>query len=63
MRISVEQGYKNALASLPPERAKKANAALLKFQNNPRLRSRDFRQLKSNPGYFIIDPHRGDRVS
>jgi hypothetical protein len=62
MRISVEQGYKNALASLPPERAKKANAALL-FQNNPRLRSLDFRQLKSNPGYFIIDPHRGDRVS
>jgi hypothetical protein len=62
VRITVEAGFAEALRTLPPDRAKKAKDALLKFQSGPRRRSLDFRNLKSHPGYFIIDAGRGDRV-
>jgi hypothetical protein len=62
VRITIEAGFVDALTTLPPDRAKKAKDALLKFQGEPRRRSLDFRSLKSNPGYFIIDARRGDRV-
>lgn len=62
MRITVEKTFERALKGLPPNRGKGAIRCLVKFQTEPRLPSLDFRPLAGAPGYFIIDPHGGDRI-
>lgn len=62
VRLSVEETYLIALKSLPPDRQRGANAALGKFMRSPELPSLRFRPLEGRPGYFIINPARGDRI-
>ncbi len=62
MRITVEKSFERAMNKLPPNRKRGAIRALAKFQTEPRLPSLDFRPLAGAVGYFIIDPHGGDRI-
>jgi mRNA-degrading endonuclease RelE of RelBE toxin-antitoxin system len=62
LRLSVEETYAKGLKSLPPDRRKAANAALMKFVADPSLPSLRFRPLRGRPNHFIINPTRGDRV-
>jgi mRNA-degrading endonuclease RelE of RelBE toxin-antitoxin system len=62
VRVTVELTYTKAVRRLPPDRAKAANAALVKFLEAPSLPSLKFRTLKGKDNYFIISSAHGDRV-
>lgn len=62
MRVTVEKSFNRELKKLPPDRQEAVLKALLKFQTTPNLPSLAFRPLTGAHGYFIINPHRGDRI-
>lgn len=62
IRLDVKDTYHRGLKSLPPDRRKAANAALLKFVTDPGTQSLKFRPLKGRADHFIINPKRGDRI-
>lgn len=62
LRLIPEATYLRAVKRLPPDRAKAANAALVKFMEAPSLPSLKFRALQGQAGYFIISSAHGDRV-
>lgn len=62
MRITVERTFEQGLKRLPPDRQRAVVRALQKFMTEPALPSLDFRSLVGAPGYYIIDPHKGDRI-
>lgn len=62
LRVTIEPSFVRALKRLPPDRAKAAAATIERFMLEPALPRLDFRPLKSNPGYFIVDARRGDRL-
>ncbi len=62
VKVTAEETFLAALKRLPPQRQKGAIRALTKFQVQPALPSLDFRPLSGASGYFIIDPHSGDRI-
>lgn len=62
VQISVEKSFEREIKRLPPSRQKAVIRALGKFMQNPAIPSLDFRPLAGAPGYYIIDPHKGDRI-
>lgn len=62
VRLSVEKTFVDAAKKLPPDRARGARTALVKFQAEPALPSLRFRALAGADGYFIISAAHGDRI-
>ena len=62
IKLAFAPRFKKEAEKLPPHRRKHVTNALRKFVENPSLPSLDFRPLAKAPGYFIIDPHAGDRI-
>jgi mRNA-degrading endonuclease RelE of RelBE toxin-antitoxin system len=60
--LRIEPSFLRAAKSLPPDRQRAVNAALVKFQKTPELPSLKFRPLKGLSGFFIINSVHGDRV-
>lgn len=60
--IAIEDGFKGALRSLPPDRKKAAIKSLTLFIDTPNLPRFRFRPLKGLDGHFIINAKRGDRI-
>lgn len=62
MKVIRTKRFMRHLKSLPPDRQKRAFNALKKFAEDRATPSLRFRQLASNPGQFIINCTRGDRI-
>lgn len=62
VRVQVDPSYGRALKKLPPDRARAANASILKFAEEASLPSLDFRPLQGRRGHFLINGKRGDRI-
>jgi mRNA-degrading endonuclease RelE of RelBE toxin-antitoxin system len=62
IKITVEESFKRGLKQLPPDRRRRASAALVKFIETPDLPGLAFRPLAKMSGFYIIDINRGDRI-
>lgn len=62
VQVTTAPSFLKELRKLPPDRQRGAAKGLGKFIKTPELPGLDFRSLAGHPGYYIIDPHGGDRI-
>ena len=61
-RVRVNPGYVRAVRKLDRGVAKRANAALVKFQADPNRPGLNFEPVTGAPGYFTIRVNRNFRI-
>jgi hypothetical protein len=61
-KVAITDYFLRGMRALPPDRQRRAIAAIEKFMRDAAVPSLDFRPLKGKADFFIIDANSGDRI-